>query len=61
MTHADFVKLVRNMREAQNRYFHARMPVDLLAAKEYERRVDRALSDDADQMQLFPKRKDIGD
>ena len=54
MTHADFVKLVRNMRAAQNRYFHARMPEDLLVAKDYERRVDKALSDDADQIRLFP-------
>ena len=61
MTHTDFVTLVRNMRAAQNRYRHARMPEDLLTAMDYERRVDKALSDDDDQAKLFPKWKDIGE
>ena len=61
MNHTDFVTLVRNMRAAQNRYFHARMPEDLLTAKEYERRVDKALSEECEQRQLFPKRNELGE
>lgn len=43
MTDADFRDLVRQMRAAQKRYFELRRRDDLLASKDYERRVDHEL------------------
>jgi hypothetical protein len=46
MTPSEFKDLVRQMRNAQQRYFHTRTQQDLRYAKDYERRVDLELNTD---------------
>ncbi len=40
---ADFISLVRDMREAQKRYFRTRSRADLIDSKQIESRVDKGL------------------
>jgi len=41
---ADFIELVRQMRQAQRAYFRDRSPAALARSKELERAVDRAIA-----------------
>lgn len=43
MSHAEFVKLVKDMRAAQKRYFRDRTPAALEESKALEREVDAAV------------------
>jgi len=59
MNNTDFEKLVRNMRDYQQRYFKSRDSYDLRCAKDLERRVDAELAqrlrNKSDQGSLFSK------
>ncbi len=65
----DFCELVAQMRAAQKKYFKARNQSNLVAAKELERQVDKALHgeiilrvDHNQQPELFsPRNKGVGD
>lgn len=50
---ANFRALVRSMRICQKAYFKNRLQKDLSASKEYERRVDKWLEQDAEGKGLF--------
>lgn len=45
MTVGEFADLVKNMREAQVKYFRTRVPSDLTVCKSLEKQVDKALAD----------------
>jgi len=54
MAHADFVALVKAMRDAQRRYFRERSPAALEESKRLEREVDAAVKAAGDdQGRLF--------
>lgn len=44
MQHLEFVKLVREMREAQKSFFRGRLQTDLQRSKQLERQVDSELA-----------------
>jgi len=56
MTYDAFRELVRQMREAQNRYFKSRDPEALTKARELERSVDNAVTS-AGRVSLFEESK----
>ena len=45
----ELAELVRQMRDAQKKYFKEREPLALSMARELERRVDKAVTDTLDQ------------
>ena len=45
MNVSEFTRTVKEMRDAQKRYFKSRLRSDLIASKELEKRVDDAIED----------------
>jgi len=45
MNVSKFLRTVRDMRDAQKKYFKSRLRSDLIASKELEKQVDQALAD----------------
>lgn len=45
MNVSEFTRMVKEMRDAQKKYFKSRLRSDLIASKELEKRVDQALAD----------------
>ena len=45
MTHTEFVQLVKDMRQAQKDYFRTRTNASLVASKDLESQVDKAVKE----------------